>query len=91
MAVRVGEEKPKSMKVASNMADNYELARKAEGSGARHSLDPSKSTPSAPSRTGSLGQANSKPAVGVQRSKTNFKGISSAGSARSTATWQLPV
>ena len=74
MAVRVREEKPKSMKEASEMADNYELARKAEGGGAGHSPDPPKPTPPAPSKSGSLGQANSKPAVGAQRSKTNVKG-----------------
>ena len=74
MAVRVREEKPKSMTEASEMADNYELACKAEGGGAGHSPDPPKLTPPAPSRSGSLGQANSKPAVGVQRSKTNVKG-----------------
>ena len=40
-----------------------------------------------------MGQSNSKStaAVGVHRSKTNSKGISSAVSAISTATWQLPA
>ena len=40
MAVRVREEKPKSLKEASELADNYELAWKAEGGGARQPLDP---------------------------------------------------
>ena len=74
MVVWVQEEKPKSIKETSEMADNYELAHKVEGGRAGHSLDPPKLTPPASSRPGSSGQANSKPAVGVQRSKTNVKG-----------------
>ena len=49
MTVRVQEEKPKSLKEASELADNYELARKAEGGGAGQPLDPPKSPATPPS------------------------------------------
>ena len=74
MAVRVREERPKSMKEATEMADNYELARKAEGGGAGQSLNPPKPTVPAPSKSGPPSQANSRLGVGAQRSRTNSKG-----------------
>ena len=74
MAVRIREEKPKSLNEASELADNYELAWEAEGGGAGQPLDPLKSPAMPPSRPGSSGQAYGKSPVGVQRSRTNVKG-----------------
>ena len=64
MAIRVREEKPKSVKEALKMADNHELAWKAEGGGVQQ-LEPPKPVVPAPSKlSGSLGHPNSKPVVG---------------------------
>ena len=62
MAVQVREEKSKSLKEASELADNYELAQKAEGSGAGQPLDPLKSPATPP---GYSGQAHGKSPVVV--------------------------
>ena len=50
MAIRVREEKPKSVKEAAEMADNYELTRKAEGGGVQQ-LKPPKPVVPAPSKS----------------------------------------
>ncbi len=71
----VWEEKPKSVKEAFEMVNIklYELACKAEGVelNSRSLQKPMIPTPSRSS--GSSDHPNSKPAVGVQRSKTNYK------------------
>ena len=71
MAIRVREEKPKSVKEAAEMADNYKLAWKAESGGVQQLESPKPVVP-APSKF--LGHPNSKPVVGVQRDKTNYQG-----------------
>ena len=77
MAVRVREEKSKTMKEASEIADSYELARRAEGGGAglQQAIDLPPRQVSVTSRPSSQ-RPTSKAGFqgGVQRSKTNSKG-----------------
>ena len=68
IAIRVREEKPKTISEASEMADNYELAHKAERGGAvqQQATESAKSVP-ATSKSGPPGQqAISKAGPGAQ-------------------------
>jgi hypothetical protein len=81
MAVRVREEKPKTIKEASEMADSYELARKADGGGAaqqeqqQQGLDQTSNVGSgAPAGKARSQGPLPRTSPGVQRSKTNSRG-----------------
>ena len=74
MAIRVREEKPKSVREASELADNYELARKAGPGGGVARTPLEEINPAVPSdKSGPPSSAASR-GVDVQRSKTNFRG-----------------
>ena len=85
MAVRVREGKPKTIKEASEMADNYELARTAAGGGAvqrqQQGLDQTSNAGSGAS-AGKMKPQGPPPraGLGIQRSRRTPREIFSAGS-----------